>query len=111
MKLSQNATIAPLKLTQYLLQYQPQDDKSLFLAKAGYTIANWQQLEQDLRSQILVLEAIPTRKTQFGQKYEIRGTLRGTNGKELAIVTIWMIETETSETKFITLLPDKENRT
>jgi len=44
--LNPNATIPPAKLTQYLLVLQPKDDKSGFLAQAGYNLDNWQVLEQ-----------------------------------------------------------------
>ncbi len=43
--LPQDSIIAESKLTQYLLVPLPKDDKSKFLAQAGYTLDNWQQLE------------------------------------------------------------------
>src|SRR5438093_4961385 len=48
-KLPTNATIAPEKLTAYLLVRQARGDKSAFLAKAGYTAADPEQLLHDLR--------------------------------------------------------------
>lgn len=51
--LPQDATIAEEKLTKYLLVPLPKDDKSQFLARAGYKLDNWQQLEQNLRTQVL----------------------------------------------------------
>lgn len=109
MKLPHDAEIAPAKLKKYLLVWRDTDDKSKFLAQAGYVQENWQQLEADLRSQILLLEAVSSDEpNRFGDVYEIRGVLRGVNGVNLAVVTIWMIEYETRQTKFITLYPDKE---
>ncbi len=108
MKLPGDATIAPAKLMKYLLVFRLVDDKSKFLAQAGYGLENWQQLEADLRNQILPLEATPSREwNRFGDVYEIRGRLRGVNGVCLEVVTIWMMEYETGQTKFITLYPDK----
>lgn len=107
MKLSPNTLIAPEKLTQYLLSLRKRNDKSKWLAQAGYTLDNWQVLEKDLRQQILSLEAIPTDMTQYGQTYEITGNLIGPNGKILALCTIWMTEKATGITKLITLYPDK----
>ncbi len=103
--LPQDAVIADEKLTQYLLVWQPRDDKSKFLAKAGYTIDNPQQLEQDLRLQVLSKPAEKLSSTRFGDKYEIRAHLQGPNGRRLKVVTVWMV-TE-NLTKFITLVPDK----
>lgn len=111
MKLSLEAVIAEAKLTRYLLVGREADDKSKFLEQAGYTLENWQQLEADLRSQILPLEAVPSDEpNRFGDVYEIRGVLQGVNGMDLAVVTIWMIEYATTVTKFIMLYPNKEAR-
>jgi hypothetical protein len=103
--LDQNASIPTAKLTQYLLIPLPRDDKSQFLARAGYSLENWQQLEQDLKEQILLLEAVPTIASKFGQKYEIYGDLTGPNGVTLKVTTVWIVNSQT--TKFVTLIPRK----
>jgi hypothetical protein len=108
-KLPEDVMIAPAKLNRYLLIWRPADDKSKFLASAGYTIDNWPQLEADLRRQILPLNAVLSQETnRFGQVYEICGNLVGPNGTSLAVVTIWMMEFGTGVVKFITLYPDRE---
>jgi hypothetical protein len=84
MQLPYDAVISPAKLTKYLLIWRDADDKSKFLAQAGYGKENWRQLEIDLRNQILPLEAVPRDEpNQFGDVYEIRGVLRGVNGGRL----------------------------
>ncbi len=103
--LDPNAIIPEAKLTKYLLIPLLKDDQSQFLAKAGYTLSNWQDLVKDLRQQILPLKAIPSSLTEFGQKYEIHGQLVGVNGVTLNIITVWIV-TKT-ETRFITLVPQK----
>ena len=103
MYLNSNAVIATKKLTEYLLIRLPKDDKSEYLAKGGYTLNNWQQLEQDLRRQILSLDAQPTLKTKYGQKYQIIGNLTGPNGQILKIKTIWIVIKQS--TQFVTLFP------
>ena len=108
MKLSENALIAREKLTAYLLIPRKRNDKSKWLAGAGYTSENWQLLESDLRNQILSENARPGEKTEFGRMYEIRGTLVGPNGKKLSVLTVWMKEKETGYTKFITMYPGKK---
>jgi hypothetical protein len=107
MKLPSDTLIATEKLTQYLLTLRRHNDKSLWLYRAGYTIKNWQLLEKDLRRQIISLDAIPTENTRYGQMYEIKGNLIGPNGKTLSVCTIWMTETATGDTKFITMYPQK----
>ncbi len=107
MKLSPNAIIAIEKLTRYLLLPQVRGNKSAFLARAGYSPGNFERLRDDLRTQILTLEAYPVEKTEFGQIYEIAGLLRGPNATELRVRTIWMTEHLTGITKFITLFSAK----
>ena len=57
MKLPGTTIIAPEKASRYLLLRQPRGDKSEFLARAGYTLENASQLIQDLRAQLLPLDA------------------------------------------------------
>lgn len=103
--LVEDAIISEEKLTQYLLIPLPKDDKSKFLEQAGYSLKNWHQLEQDLRSQVLTKSAELVETNRFGKKYRIRACLKGVNGVELNVLTIWMVTTEA--TKFVTLVPDK----
>lgn len=107
MKLPGDAAIAEDKLTHYLLLPQARGDKSAFLAKAGYTLENADQLMKDLRTQILTLDAEHLEANKFGQYFELRGTLSGPNGQRLPVRTIWMTEHLSHITKFITLVPDK----
>lgn len=107
MKLPADAIIAPRKLRAYLLERRVEDDKSAFLALAGYSPANLERLEADLRSLLETHESGFVETTEYGDKFEIRGILAGPNGRRLRVVTIWMKEAATGLTKFITLYPDK----
>ncbi len=108
MKLPADSFIAPEKLRHYLLTEVPSGDKSGFLAQAGYSLANPERLERDIREQILPLDAGPLPWRGFGDRFEIRGVLRGPSGVELAVRTIWMREFTTGIVKFITLIPLRE---
>jgi hypothetical protein len=108
LKLPADTIIAPSKLSQYLLRLRVEDDKSQFLALAGYTLADADRLLRDIRDQVLPLDAEFHEETEYGPKYRIRGTLTGPNGRALRIVvTIWMKENATNQTKFVTLFPNK----
>ena len=108
MKLPDDSIITREKITEYLLKWQPDNDKSQFLARAGYSSANWQRLLEDIRTQILPTEAELMRKTAYGDLFRIRGKLLGPNGVSLRVITVWMAEYASQQTKFITLFPDKE---
>ena len=107
MKLPSHTLIAPEKLTKYLLVQREFDDKSQFLQQAGYTLENWEQLERDLRVQVLPQDATLIEQTIYGDIFEIRALLTGPKGQTLFVKTIWMNELRSGVTKFITLYPDK----
>jgi hypothetical protein len=106
MKLPADSVIATRKLDEYLLRHREEDDKSGFLSLAGYTAENAERLMNDLRMQLLPLDAEFFDQTEYGPKYRIQGTLTGPNGRALRVVSIWMKEDATGATKFVTLFPD-----
>lgn len=108
MKLSKQAIISQEKITNYLLTEKKKNDKSKWLARAGYTLDNWKILENDLRNQILTSEARPKERTNYGQIFEIKGELLGPANIKLAVTTIWIIEHRTEITKFVTMYPNKK---
>lgn len=110
MKLPVDSIIASAKLTQYLLVKKAINDKSQWLATAGYAQNNWQRLEEDIREQILPLEGHFQEITPYGEMVQITGVLTGPNGHSLKVQTIWMIGKSTKLTKFITMYPDKERK-
>ena len=57
MRLPANAIIDRRKVTEYLLRHRVDDDKSGFLALAGYTKDNADRLLNGLRSQLLPQDA------------------------------------------------------
>jgi len=105
MKLPQDATIDPRKITDYLLVPLAKSDKSRWLARGGYTEANPDRLLDDLRRQILPLDAIPSRTTPFGESFEIYGELIGPSGRPLAVRTVWLKHALSSRFHFVTLMP------
>jgi hypothetical protein len=107
MKLPADTAIARKKLTHFLLMWRDEDDKSAFLAKAGYSPDHADELEKDLRTQLLPSDAEFLDRGEYGEKYVIRGRLKGPNGRGLRVVSIWMIENAGGAAKFVTLYPDK----
>ncbi|MDO8368953.1 MAG: hypothetical protein Q7T20_19300 [Saprospiraceae bacterium] len=100
MKLPLDSTIAPEKLTHYLLVFNEQSDKSKFLEKGGYTLDNWEALEEDLRK-LLNNEAVFQKEDTFGEYFIIIGEIA--NG--LNVKTIWLRESGSEVVRFITLIP------
>ncbi len=105
MKLPADSFIAPAKIHDYLLKHREVDDKSGFLALAGYDRSQAHRLEQDIRS-LLLLDAAPTETTEYVEKFAICGVLTGPNGRRLRVRTLWAKLHTTGETRFVTLYPD-----
>lgn len=107
MKIPPNLVIPDPKLTNYLLVYQPKDDKSEYLALAGYTLDNWPSLKLDIIEAVKgsdVAEVIPT---DWGTRFKVKSEWYGPNGRLVKVITIWQQDEPSSLVKFITLYPDK----
>lgn len=107
MKIPPDAVIANDKLTAYLLAPKARNDKSKFLAQAGFTQQNPEALLEAIRRLATEKEAIPHRIDDYGTFYQVEGMLKGVNGVDLTVTTIWM-EQSNGQVKFITLVPRKE---
>lgn len=110
MKLPQDAIVSERKLREYLLTQRSEDDKSGFLALVGYDSTCWRQLEAHIRQLIHDQDAELTRVTPYGEMYKVAGRLTGPNGRVLNVITIWITLSANGETRFVTLVPDKETR-
>jgi hypothetical protein len=108
MKIPGDAVIAEEKLTRYLLTWRPRNDKSALLARAGYELANWTLLRDDLRRLAAAVDAESEGINPFGELLLARGELQGPSGVILKVKTVWIRLVETGETRFVTLYPDKE---
>jgi hypothetical protein len=107
-KLPEQVVISQDKLLRYLLLPREENDKSKFLAAAGYTLATWEVLEHDLHQFAMRQEISELETSAYGIKYLVRGTLNGPNGRTLHVVTVWISIAATGETRFVTLFPDRE---
>jgi hypothetical protein len=87
MKLPSDSVISNRKLNEYLLSPRIEDDKSGFLAIAGYTPNHWYELAADLRNLIGEKDADLTRSTVYGDMYEVKGSLVGPSGKTIQVIT------------------------
>ncbi|WP_019508978.1 DUF6883 domain-containing protein [Pleurocapsa sp. PCC 7319] len=105
MRVPVDAIISQPKLTQYLLVFKPRNDKSQFLAQAGFNLDNWQALEAAIRELNLSAEAFPERTNEYGTFYNVNGKLKGVNGFNLSVVTVWLLRQQDNRFQFVTLKP------
>ena len=88
-----------------MLVYKEKDDKSLFLAQAGFTLENVEDLEALIIQHVFDTEAEGDRENRYGTFYRLQGDLVGLNGQALNVITIWLYDKTTSQVRFITLKP------
>lgn len=107
MQLPSDSIIPEDKITRYLLVPRIKDDKSKFLAQAGFTQENPEELLLAIRQLAATNEAIEDNTNEYGTFYIVEGNLEGINNRNLAVVTIWLQSKHDGNFRFITLKPKK----
>lgn len=82
--------IEPSKIRDYLLSsaHPVGRFKAVFFKRLGYSSENWQRLSDDLLGLATTETAVAGQSSPYGQKYVIRGTLNGPNGRIASITTV-----------------------
>ncbi len=88
------------KLTEYLLVPRVRNDKSKFLAQAGFTIENPDVLEQAIRDLIVRNDAVQERESRYGILYRVSGELVGPHDI-LSVITIWIVLAGDGKFRFV----------
>lgn len=110
MKIPDDAKIPREKIIEYLLVWREWDDKSKFLAQAGFTQENPDALLRAIREIAANADAVEDRENDYGVFLRAEGELKGLNGRSLPVVTIWLRWHVDGLVRFVTLKPRKEQR-
>jgi hypothetical protein len=110
MRLPADEAIIPNeKLVNYLLVLRVEDDKSKFLAQAGFTLENPTALDNAIRKLISDNDAIQDKVNEYGEYFRVVGDLLGVNERILKVVTIWIVKANSDgKYRFVTLKPSKD---
>ena len=102
--------IEPPKVRDYLLsrEHAVGRFKAAFFEALGYRAADWQRLDSDLRALAAAGDITVGELTRHGQKYEIRGALRGPLGRVATMVSIWIVRTDEEVFRFVTAFPGEK---
>jgi hypothetical protein len=111
LKIPRDALIPLEKLTSYLLVSREWDDKSKFLAQAGFNLQNPHLLLAAIRELAAAVEAVEDGANEYGEFLRAEGELLGPKGQTLAAVTIWLRSKRDDRIRFVTLKPRKEKKT
>jgi hypothetical protein len=107
MRIPPDAIIDEAKFTHYLLVPRLWDDKSGYLAQAGFGLESWADLLAAVRLLADTVDAVEDRTDEYGTFYRVSGMIQGPAGK-LSVVCIWMQQSVDGAFRFITLKPAKE---
>ena len=104
---AQHAVVEPAKIRDYLLSTSHPVGrlKAVVFFSLGYTTEDWVKLRDDILSLARNGEARLGQQSQYGQKYEVSGTLQGPNGRARGITTVWLVPVSDNRPKFITAFP------
>jgi hypothetical protein len=105
-KIPEDLIIPEAKITQYLLVLKARNDKSRFLAQAGFTQKNPEDLRLAIQRQAMDKEAIEEKSNEYGTFYQVEGELIGVNGVSLSVITVWLQRQIDGKFQFVTLKPN-----
>lgn len=106
MRIPPDAIIDEAKFTHYLLVPRPWDDKSGYLAQAGFELESWTDLLAAVRRLADTVDAVEDRTDDYGTFYRVNGMIEGPTGT-LSVVCIWMQQSVDGAFRFVTLKPAK----
>ena len=109
MKIPDDSIIPFEKLSRYLLVARVRNDKSKYLAQAGFTNKNPEALLEAIRFLCGTVEAVGQKTSEYGTFYRVEGELLGVNGVNIPVIAVWLERKTDRKFQFITLVPGKEH--
>jgi hypothetical protein len=110
LKLPKDIIIPDEKLTRYLLVPRNWDDKSKYLAQAGFALHNPDDLKRALTTLAATSETVQDGINEYGEFLRTDGVLTGPTGRKLPVTAIWLRQRGDGSIRFITLKPRKEKQ-
>lgn len=104
---AEHATVAPEKVTEYLLVPEHRDNKgkAAFLFRYGFTKDAWAILAVALITHGGTHPITDTRERPGGTLYEVRGDMTMPGGRVRRVLTAWFVPNEGGAPRFVTAYP------
>ena len=101
------AVVDAAKIHDYLLceSHPVGRFKAAFFYGLGYSAPAWQGLAENLRQHAMGNEAVAAEANEYGQKYEVRGKLKGPTGRTAIVVAVWIVRRGERFPRFVTAFP------
>lgn len=109
---SEQATVPPDKLLNYLLSIHPPVgfSKVRRLRALGFNEATANLLEQELLAVARVGHVVRTQTTRYGVKYVVDGEISTPVGIRLPMRTVWIVEPNMTGPRLVTAYPVAQQR-
>ncbi|MGA0559417.1 DUF6883 domain-containing protein [Larkinella sp. VNQ87] len=104
---SLNALVTDEKVRDYLLaETHPQNKgKAKFFFQIGFTLENYEVLQQALKRVASEGAVRTSMHTEFGEKFVVLGLLTAPNGKVYPIESVWILEKKLEIPRLVTAYP------
>ncbi len=104
---AKQATVDTQKLIGYLLNtgHPVGRFKARFFRSLGFDESNVSVLEGQLLRIAQEEEAIEAKSSPYGTKYVIDGQVEGAVGRRARVRTVWIVETNRDQPRFVTAYP------
>jgi hypothetical protein len=104
---AQAAIIEPEKVRDYLLSHTHPIGrfKAAFFSRLGFVQDQWEQLERELRRHAKSGRVDASPRSEYGQKYVVRGEMRGPLGQNAEMVSVWILRDGDEAPRFVTAYP------
>lgn len=106
---AERAIIDPRKIRDHLLSsaHPVGRFKAQFFVRFGFAAETWQLLHVQLERVAVEGEAEVSERTDYGQKYIVRGTIVGMAGREAKTLTVWIVLDGEDMPRFVTAYPER----
>ena len=101
------AVVDPSKVRDYLLSHEHPVGrfKAVVFESVGYHRSAWEKLQADLLAVAGLSGAVLKDTSLHGQKYELPAILKGPAGRDLSVITVWLVRRGEEFPRLITVYP------
>ena len=101
------AVVDPSKVRDYLLSHEHPVGrfKAVVFESVGYNRSAWEKLQADLLAVAGLSGAVLKGTSLHGQKYQLPAILKGPAGRDLSVITAWLVRRGEDFPRLITVYP------
>jgi hypothetical protein len=107
---AESALVEQRKITEYLLNREHPDNggKADFFIDLGFSVEDWENLADALRSLASNYAAIQSMESSHGKKYIVDGEIVSLIGKTPVVRTVWIVDRGQTIARLVTAYPHEK---